>query len=488
MVWSLILLPLGMAALVFAVPSNRWRPWLVPLVCLGHLALVVVALQESPPLYLHPTLGGDTEGGGHWLVLDPLAKIFLALTSVLFLSCTFYTAGYLTKEPELPNRVFCTCLLLSLSMMTLVILSHHLGLMWVAMEATTLTMAPNLYFHRSPRSLEATWKYLLICSVGIALALLGTFFLAYATLHAGLEPTLLFDDLVRQAGMLSRPWLHAAFILLFVGYGTKMGLAPMHTWLPDAHGEAPAPVSALLSGALLPCAFLAILRIYQICLAGGEGPFARQIMMGIGLLSMAVAAVFMIRQRDFKRLLAYSSVEHMGILVIGIAIGGWATFAALLHVINNGLTKAGLFLSAGNIQSAFGSKLTDNVSGALRRLPLSGGLFLAGFLAITGSPPFGPFISEFSILTAAFSTGQYWTGGFYLLFLLAVFLGMGVIVVEVVLGNPPEAARKTPFRDSFWSGAPILALMGLVLMLGLYIPPPLKEMLQQAATFLETGR
>jgi hydrogenase-4 component F len=488
MVWSLILLPLGMAALVFAVPSNRWRPWLVPLVCLGHLALVVVALQESPPLYLHPTLGGDTEGGGHWLVLDPLAKIFLALTSVLFLSCTFYTAGYLTKEPELPNRVFCTCLLLSLSMMTLVILSHHLGLMWVAMEATTLTMAPNLYFHRSPRSLEATWKYLLICSVGIALALLGTFFLAYATLHAGLEPTLLFDDLVRQAGMLSRPWLHAAFILLFVGYGTKMGLAPMHTWLPDAHGEAPAPVSALLSGALLPCAFLAILRIYQICLAGGEGPCARQIMMGIGLLSMAVAAVFMIRQRDFKRLLAYSSVEHMGILVIGIAIGGWATFAALLHVINNGLTKAGLFLSAGNIQSAFGSKLTDNVSGALRRLPLSGGLFLAGFLAITGSPPFGPFISEFSILTAAFSTGQYWSGGFYLFFLLAVFLGMGVIVVEVVLGNPPEAARKTPFRDSFLSGAPILALMGLVLMLGLYIPPPLKEMLQQAAAFLETGR
>jgi hydrogenase-4 component F len=421
-------------------------------------------------------------------VLDPLAKIFLALTSVLFLSCTFYTAGYLTKEPELPNRVFCTCLLLSLSMMTLVILSHHLGLMWVAMEATTLTMAPNLYFHRSPRSLEATWKYLLICSVGIALALLGTFFLAYATLHAGLESTLLFDDLVRQAGRLSRPWLHAAFILLFVGYGTKMGLAPMHTWLPDAHGEAPAPVSALLSGALLPCAFLAILRIYQICLAGGEGPFARQIMMGIGLLSMAVAAVFMIRQRDFKRLLAYSSVEHMGILVIGIAIGGWATFAALLHVINNGLTKAGLFLSAGNIQSAFGSKLTDNVSGALRRLPLSGGLFLAGFLAITGSPPFGPFISEFSILTAAFSTGQYWSGGFYLFFLLAVFLGMGVIVVEVVLGNPPEAARKIPFRDSFLSGAPILALMGLVLMLGLYIPPPLKEMLQQAAAFLETGR
>jgi hydrogenase-4 component F len=361
--------------------------------------------------------------------------------------------------------------------------------MWVAMEATTLTMAPNLYFHRSPRSLEATWKYLLICSVGIALALLGSFFLAYSTLHAGLEEsTLFFDDLIRQAPTLSRPWMHAAFILLFVGYGTKMGLAPMHTWLPDAHGEAPAPVSALLSGALLPCAFLAILRIYHICVAAGDAAFARQIMLAIGLLSMAMAAVFMIRQRDFKRLLAYSSVEHMGILVIGIAIGGWATFAALLHVINNGLTKAGLFLSAGNIQSAFGSKQTEEVSGALRRLPLSGGLFLAGFLAITGSPPFGPFVSEFSILTAAFSTGQYWTGSLYLLLLLVVFLGMGATVVGMVLGNAPETAGPAPFRDSFWSGAPIVALMGLVLMLGLYLPAPLREILQQAAVFLETGR
>ena len=478
MIWSLIVIPLGMAAAIFAVPSNRYRPWLLPLACLAHLALVIIAFQQ-------PSL----PAGEHWLVLDPLGKVFLGLISLLFLLCTFYTAGYLSKEPERSNRIFCTCLLLSLSMMTLVILSHHLGLMWVAMEATTLTMAPNLYFHRSPRSLEATWKYLLICSVGIALALLGSFFLAYSTLHAGPEEsTLFFDDLMRQAPTLSRPWMHAAFILLFVGYGTKMGLAPMHTWLPDAHGEAPAPVSALLSGALLPCAFLAILRIYHICVAAGDAAFARQIMLGIGLLSMATAAVFMIRQRDFKRLLAYSSVEHMGILVIGTAIGGWATFAALLHVINNGLTKAGLFLSAGNIQSAFGSKQTDDVSGALRRLPLSGGLFLAGFLAITGSPPFGPFVSEFSILTAAFGAGQYWAGSLYLLLLLVVFLGMGATVLGVVLGNPPEGAGKEPFHESIWSGLPIIALMSFVLILGLNLPAPLTEILQQAAAFLETGR
>jgi hydrogenase-4 component F len=478
MIWSLILVPFGMAAVVFVMPSNRWRPWLIPLTCLGHLALVLVAFEQP-----------SFTPRGHWLVLDPLGKIFLGLINVLFLLCTLYTAGYLAQDRDRSNRVFCTCLLLSLSMMTLVVLSHHLGLMWVAMEATTLTMAPSLYFHRSPRSLEATWKYLLICSVGIALALLGSFFLAYSTLQAGPEQsTLFFDDLMRQAPSLSRPWMEAAFILLFVGYGTKMGLAPMHTWLPDAHGEAPAPVSALLSGALLPCAFLAILRIYQICVAAGDAAFARQIMLGIGLLSMATAAVFMIRQRDFKRLLAYSSVEHMGILVIGIAIGGWATFAALLHVINNGLTKAGLFLSAGNLQRAFGSKQTDAVSGALRRVPLSGGLFLAGFLAITGSPPFGPFISEFSILSAAFTEGQYWVGGLYLLLLLVVFLGMGAIVMGVVLGNPPEAAGKAPVQETLWSSAPTLALIGLVLLLGLYLPAPLVNILHQAAAFLEAGR
>src|SRR5207248_11072928 len=194
------------------------------------------------------------------------------------------------------NQVFCTCFFLSLSMITLVSLFHHLGLMSVGMEATTLAMAPNIYFYHTPRSLEATWKYLLICSVGIGLALLGSFFLAYATLGTGVESTLFFDDLVRQAPNLSRPWLQAAFVLVLVGYGTKMGLAPMHTWLPDAHGEAPAPVSALLSGALLPCAFLAILRVFHICNAAGGAEFSRPIMITIGLFSMAVGAVFMTGQ------------------------------------------------------------------------------------------------------------------------------------------------------------------------------------------------
>jgi hydrogenase-4 component F len=473
----LIAVPLVAAALAVLVSSDRWRPWLMPVACLGHAVLVVVALQGPPVTAL-----------GNWLVLDPLGKVFLAFLSTLFFLCSIYAARYLTMGHERPNRVFCACSLLSLSMITLVILSHHLGLMWVGMEATTLAMAPNIYFYHTPRSLEATWKYLLLCSVGIALALFGSFFMAYATLHAGLASTLLFDDLVRQAPELSRPWLQAAFVLVLVGYGTKMGLAPMHTWLPDAHGEAPAPVSALLSGALLPCAFLAILRVFHICNAAGGGEFSRPIMMTIGLFSMAVGAVFMTGQRDMKRLLAYSSVEHMGILVVGIGIGGPGIFGALLHVINNGLTKVALFLSAGNIQNAYGSRSSEAVSGAIRRLPLTGTLFLAGFLAITGSPPFGPFLSEFTIVNAALGSGRFLVCTLFLLFLGIAFIGMGATILPVVQGNPREQTAHAGFQDGFFTSAPILAAMGLVLLLGLFIPPPLEILLREAAAFLEVKR
>jgi hydrogenase-4 component F len=321
--------------------------------------------------------------------------------------------------------------------------------------------------------------------VGIALALLGSFFLAYASLHAGLDSTLLFDDLIEKAPSLSPPWLRAAFVLLLVGYGTKMGLAPMHTWKPDAYGEAPGLVGALLAGGVTSCAFLAILRFYQITQAAADTAYARELLLFLGLFSMAVAAVFMVRQRDFKRMLAYSSVEHMGILVLGISIGGQAIYGALLHLVNNGLTKGVLFLSAGNIHWTYQSKFTDHVRGAMRRLPLSGTLFLAGFLAITGSPPFGPFLSEFTIVSTAFDHGRFVVGGLFLLLLAIVFLGMGATVLTVVQGEPSEHASATTFRDGLGTGAPILILMALVLLLGLYIPPPLESLLRDAAEFLE---
>jgi len=375
--------------------------------------------------------------------------------------------------------------------------------MWVAMEATTLASAPLIYFNHNSRSLEATWKYLLICSVGIALALLGSFFLAYASLHPDTSPgkeitvpgtsqeqenALLFDSLQAKARnhQLSQPWLQAAFVLLLVGYGTKMGLAPMHTWKPDAYGEAPGLAGALLAGGVTTCAFVAILRVFQICEAAGEGPFARELLLFLGLLSMAIGAVFMVRQRDFKRMLAYSSVEHMGILVIGIGLGGLlGIYGSLLHMINNGLTKGVLFLSASNIHRAYGSKSIDYVRGAFRLLPLSSTMFLAGLFAITGSPPFGPFVSEFTIVSAALGGGHYVAGALILLLLAVVFVGMGATVLAVVQGEPPADKADTKFRDGISTGLPIVLLMGLVLLLGLYIPGPLEDLLKAAAQFVE---
>lgn len=481
MTYALILFPLAMAAVAFAVPSNRWRPWLLPAGALGHLGLTAAAIFQSGD-------GTALSGLGGWLLLDPLGKVVLGFLSVLFFLCSLYVPGYLALRADRPNRVFCANLFAALAMMTLVALSHHLGLMWVAMEATTLVSAPSIYFNHNARSLEATWKYLLIGSVGIALALFGSFFLAYSAIKADLESTLLFDQLIEIAPKLSPQWLHAAFVLLFIGYGTKMGLAPMHTWKPDAYGEAPGVVGTLLAGGVTSCAFLAILRVYQICRAGSETEFAREIMIFIGLLSMALAAVFMARQRDFKRMLAYSSVEHMGILVLGVGIGGPAVYGALLHLINNGLTKGVLFLSAGNIHRAYGSKLTDDVRGAIRRVPLSGALFLAGFLAITGSPPFAPFVSEFTIVNAAVDSGQFLAAGLFLLLLAVVFIGMGATVLAVVQGEPPERKQLNGFHDSVSTGVPILLFMALVLLLGLYVPPPLEALLREAAAFVEVKR
>jgi hydrogenase-4 component F len=478
MAYVLILFPLAMAAVTFALPSNRWRPWLLPAGALVQLVLVLFAVfrpADLPPI----------SGLGDWLLLDALGKVILGFLAVLFFLCSLYVPAYLALRVDRPNRIFCANLFVMLSMMTLVALSHHLGLMWVAMEATTLVSAPSIYFNQNARSIEATWKYLLICSVGIALALLGSFFLAYASLKSGLGSTLLFEPLVRAAPRLSPAWLHAAFVLLFVGYGTKMGLAPMHTWKPDAYGEAPGVVGAILAGGVTSCAFLAILRVYQICQAGPEARFAREIMVFIGLLSMAVAAVFMARQKDFKRMLAYSSVEHMGILVLGVGVGGLAVYGALLHLINNGLTKGVLFLSAGNIHRAYGSKMTDEVRGALHRVPLSGALFLAGFLAITGSPPFGPFVSEFTIVNAALGSGQFLAGGLFLLLLAVVFIGMGATVLAVVQGSAPERGAAAGFRDSIGTGAPVVLFLALVLLLGLCVPAPLDTLLREAAAFLE---
>ncbi|HTV49497.1 MAG TPA: proton-conducting transporter membrane subunit [Phycisphaerae bacterium] len=496
MVLVLIFIPLFFAGVAAVTGSNRFRPWLLPPAALGHFAASMLLLARPDPWPIT-----------NWLLIDPPGRLVLLAFTTLFLICAFYCTGYLRLRSDRPNRVFCVCMLIFPAAATLVICSANFGLMWLAVDASTLSTAPLIFFNRTAQSLEATWKYLIICSVGIALALLGTFFLAYSSLqpvepstqpvlattmsanpHSAI-PSMLMNDLVNQARnrTLSIPWLKAAFVLLLIGYGTKMGLVPMHTWKPDVYGEAPGVVGALLAGGLTSCAFLMLLRVARICAAAGITRFADSLLVLMGLLSMAVAGAFLVDQKDFKRMLAYSSVEHMGILAIGLGVGGVAVYGALLHVINNALTKGVLFLCAGNIHRAYGGKTTATVRGVLRRLPVSGAFFLLGFFAITGAPPFGPFISQLTILTGVINGGRYLVAALFLLFLLLVFFGMGRTVQSMLLGRPPAATRHTAFHDGPLTTLPIVAALGVVLLLGLYIPGPLREMLLQAAAYVGGG-
>ncbi|PKN13210.1 MAG: hydrogenase [Deltaproteobacteria bacterium HGW-Deltaproteobacteria-4] len=471
MLLFLIFFPLLFGALALFLPSERWRCRLLPLAGTLHLGGVAIIAWHPPT-------------GNLWIGLDALSLLVLLVTSTLYFACSIYAVSYLQLRSGRGTRTIVACLLIFLSAMTLATAARHLGLLWMAVEATTIASAPLIYYNRNRLSIEATWKYLLICSVGIALALLGMLFLAYAALLGGVEVTLQFDHLLAESSALSTAWLRAGFVFLLVGFGTKMGLAPLHSWKPDAYGEAPGMIGALLAGGLTSISFLAILRAVQLMNAAGLGDLARQQLLALGVLSLLIAAIFMVRQNDVKRMLAYSSVEHMGILAIGIGIGGLATFGALLHLVNNALTKGCMFLSVGNIHRAFASKKITDIHGSMRRLPISGTIFLAGFFAVTGSPPFGPFISEFTILRGIFAGGHYWLAGAFLLLLAIVFIGMGSTVLGMVQGTP-DATADSEFKDTFLLVAPPLLLLLLVLLLGLYLPPALRRLLEEAVVLLE---
>ena len=475
-VFLLILLPLAGALAAWLIPSNLNRPLVLPAVGTLHILLTFMLLSAGPARQSSP-----------WIRADAVGTLFLLVFSVIFAACAFYAVNYLRYRKERDNRVLCTGMQICLSAMTLAAVASHIGLLWLAIETTTLAMAPLVYFNRNARSIEATWKYMLVCSVGIALALLGILFLAYSTVTAGIRPSLLLDDLLQAAPGLPQVWLNAAFVLMLVGYGTKMGLAPMHTWKPDAYGEAPGLVGAMLAGGLANCGFLGLVRIYQICMASGSQQFYRGSLVGIGLLSLAVAAVFLTRQTDFKRMLAYSSVEHMGIFSVALGIGGKALYGAMLHLIGNGLAKGVLFLCAGNIHRAFASKSRETVHGTIKRAPWTGALFLAAFLAMTGLPPFLPFSSELAIFSALFSQGKQNTGIVMALLLMVSFLGMSLTVIPVVFGDPPKNRERTGYHETAHLVGPPLALLILLAVVGFWLPPPLHRLIIDAAHLLETG-
>jgi hydrogenase-4 component F len=472
---ALVALPVlvGLATAAFPTRAGpRGGVELGALVGVGaaHLALVAT-LWASPA---GPALDG-------WLAVDALGLVVLTLTSLLFFTTALYVIGYLRRERPRGGRVFVGGLLGFLAGATVVSLAHHLALLWVGIEATTLALAPLVFHHRDRRSLEAVWKYLLISSVGIALALLGIFFLATSQHEVPGRP-LIVGDLVARARELHPAWLRAAFLFMLVGFGTKMGLAPMHTWKPDTYGEAPSLVGGLMAGALTSCAFLGVARVTEVMMAAGLAAFNQPVLIGFGVLSLVVAAAFIISQSDLRRLLAYSSVEHMGLLVLGLGVGGVGAYGSVLHVLNNGLSKGWLFMVAGNIALVSGTTAASASRGLVRSLPASGMLLVLGLFAVTGSPPFGLFLSEFTILRGALAAGHPWIAAAMLFLLAVIFVGMAAMILEMALGEPPAGAE--PVRENRWLLVGPVALAGAVLLLGVYIPAPLRAALAQAAAAL----
>ena len=457
----LIVLPFVAAAAALLWPNERSRPWLLPATGAVHAGLAFW-LMAAPPVV----------APGAWLGFDAVARAVLPAVSLLFAVCSMYGVAYLRLRSERPNRGFVAVLLALLGLMSLALQAQHLGLLWVAVETATLSTVPLLHFNATARAIEATWKYLLIGGTGIALSLLGSFCLGYASVHGGGGGDLTFGALTAQGVGLSRPWVLIAWVLLLTGYGTKMGLAPMHTWKPDAYGEAPGMVGALLAGGMTTVAFVALLRVRQVIDAAGAGEVAGRTLLALGLFSMVVAALFLLGTRDFKRMLAYSSVEHMGILSVGAALGGAGVGAALFHVWSNSLTKGALFLSAGNLRRAAGARAVNEVAGMAWLTPVSARLFVVGMLAVTACPPFGPFFSELRIVRALFEHGPGLGGAVFLTCLLLAFLGMSRLVFAVVDGRPRPGARKAGnrFRETAGVIVPPLVLLGCSLWLGLATP------------------
>ncbi len=464
----LILGPALVAALAYAVRHRAMRLALLVLASTLHLAV-------AGSLWAWPS----PAAWGGWLAADAPGLLVLTLVSVLFLVTSIYAVGFLRTEPPRGGRVFVSGLLGFLAAASLVALSHHLALLWVGMETTTLALAPLVYHRHDRRSLEAVWKYLLLSSVGIALALLGTFFLAAAQ---GAGSPLMLEALVSGKAGLEPILLRTAFVFMLAGYGTKMGLAPLHAWKPDTYGEAPSLVAGLMAGGLTSCAFLGVARITQVAIAGGQADFVRPVLLTMGMISLVVAAAFMIGQVDLKRLLAYSSVEHMGLLVLGLGLGGVGPYGTELHLVNNALTKGVMFLAVGNVVLATGSSSSEAAGSILRRLPVTGVLLLGGLFAVTGSPPFGLFRSEFTILQAAIAEGHPIIALALVALLAVIFIGIGSAMLDVLYrprGEDAPVVRESPLLVA---GPRVLLLAALVL--GLYVPRFLHLRLVEAAVGL----
>jgi hydrogenase-4 component F len=468
--------PLLAALLAMAVKPYR------PVVGWANALLSLLSLGAAVALWHHLLAGPVPTSGPHeFLRADALSTLLALCVSVVGALAAWLGPGmggddgYDAAQAR-RFRIFGNLFTFT---MLFAVTSNNVGFMWIAIEATTITSALLIPLHVTKASVEASWKYILIGSIGIALAFAGTVlgYFDFVNLAGRQEAALNWTVLMAAAPHLHPQVIQLAFVFILIGYGTKAGLAPMHTWLPDAHSEAPAPLSAMMSGVLLAVALYAVVRWEAVANAAVGTRFTDGLFIALGVLSIVIAAFSLVIQRNYKRMLAYSSIEHTGLICVGLALGPLGTFAAMLHLLNHTLAKSTMFFLAGRVLHRYRTTEIAGVSGLLRTMPWTGGLFAVGILAVIGLPPFGLFISEFALFRAGFAAGRPWLMGLVLALLAVAFVSMIGHLNRMLYGAPaPDTAVG---EGSAWPLVPLGVCVTALVVLGLTLPAPLEALLEQ---------
>lgn len=479
------LLLLIIMPLIAALASAAVRKKIMPLEIIAaiaapiELAMVLVATTA--------TINQQSYVFSPFFAVDAFNTIILLITTIIGFAATFYSIGYLRQEVKKEIigfhrvREYFVLLHLFLMAMFLAIITVSPIIMWIAIEATTLSTAFLISFYNKPSATEAAWKYLIINSIGLLLGFFGTLIFLSPVLNLAADKFVNWQLLYTNAYLLNPTLTKMAFIFILIGYGTKAGLAPMHTWLPDAHSKAPPPISALLSGALLNVAMMAILKFKVVTDMVATGPFSQNLMILFGVISITIPAFIIVVQKNYKRLFAYSSIEHMGIMALGFGFGGLGTFAALLHMVYHSLTKSILFFSAGNIFLKYSSTKIAHVRGVITMLPVTGVILILGFLAIIGMPPFGLFITEFYILSAGIVKFPL-VVGLILALLILIFIGFLKHIIDLSFGQSEE--QLVSGESNYLTVLPAIFLLSIFIIASLFLPEPIKSLLNSAASLL----
>jgi hydrogenase-4 component F len=471
---ALLVIPAFAAAVLALLPDYRVTA------VLNVLAAFLTLLTAVSLFVVEPA-------SGQYLLVDDLNKVFIVLTTFVGFTTSVFSASYIGHEIEIGRltpayvRFYHAMYQILMAAMNLALVANNIGLMWVAIEVATLTTVLMVGIYRTHEALEAAWKYFILGSVGIALALFGTILVYMAARPVIGEGTdaMVWTVLVARAGQFDPDLLDVAFVFLLLGYGTKVGLAPLHAWLPDAHAEGPTPISAVLSGLLLNVALYALLRFKMIMAACAGAIAPGPLMVVMGLISLIFAALMLYRRRDIKRMFAYSSIEHMGIIVFAFGMGGpLANFAGLLHMTMHSLTKSAIFFSVGHIAQVKGTQKVADMGGLIVTNPVLGWGLVLGVVAIAGLPPLGIFMSEFLVISSTFAR-QPWLAAILVLGILIALGGLFMRLNVIVFGDPK--GQTAPAEASY---VPMFTHFALVLMAGIYLPPALVASFSNVAKLL----